>query len=472
MARARVALAGALIASLFPLGPSAAQPPKPEAGLPTDVYIRSLIEARVDAERRNVGIVVGIVSAGGRRIVSHGRASLDVPRALDGDTVFEIGSVTKLFTSALLTDMVRRGEVTLTDSVFSYLPPLTSRARENRTITLVDLATHTSGLPLWPSGIPATRDGALSMASYTRAQLLDYLATFPVLPDVGQKWTYSNVDAGVLGLALAARASTSYEALLEMRVTGPLNMQSTSVQVSDRMRSRLADGYDAELRVAPAWNVPTLTGAGSLHSSVNDLLTFLEAMGRQDGPLAGVLPVMLATRRPGPGIPQALGWWILAPNPQDEGIIVHDGGTLGFSSGVAYDPRTRVGVVVLSNTANAVGDIARHLLRPSIPLTPSAGAAPARTEIPMDPATFDRLIGRYEFAPGVGFDVAREADALMIQLPGLPRLRLRPESARTFYAAENTRITVTFDLDADGRATGLTLSAPTGTTPAKRIGAR
>ena len=469
MGRAFVILAGFLVGSLFHPESTLAQSAKADAALPSDLEIQRLIATRVDAERRNLGIVVGIVTPSGRRMVSHGRTSLTDPRNLDGDTVFEIGSVTKLFTSVLLADMVRRGEVDLTDSVFRYLPPHTSRAREDRTITLADLATHTSGLPPWPSGIPATRDGALSMATYTRAQLLNYLSTFQVPADVGQKWMYSNVDAGVLGMALAVRANTSYEALLETRVTGPLNLRSTSVDLSDRMRLRLADGHDAELRVAPAWNVPILAGAGSLHSSANDLLTFLDAIGREDGPLAGILPLMLATRRPGPGIPQALGWWIIAPSPKDDGIIVHDGSTLGFSSGVAYDPRSRTGIVVLSNTASAVGDIARHLLRPSIPLTRPAGAAPARTEIPMDPTTFDRLVGRYEPAPGVGFEVSREADALMIQLPDIPRLRLRPGSARTFYVAENTRITVTFDLDPEGRAMGLTLSAPTGTTPAKRI---
>ena len=258
--------------------------------------------------------------------MSHGRASLDDPRDLDGDSVFEIGSVTKVFTSVLLADMVRRGEVKLTDSVFSYLLPHTSRAQEQRTITLADLATHTSGLPFWPSGIPATGDGVLSMASYTHAQLLDYLTSFPVPAEVGRKWSYSNVDAGVLGLALGVRANSSYEALLQARVTGPLRMRNTAVGLLDDMRSHLTVGHDVERRVAPVWNVPALTAAGSLHSSVNDLLTFLEAIGREDGPLAGVLPVMLATRREGPGIPQALAWWIIAPTPQDEGILAHDGG--------------------------------------------------------------------------------------------------------------------------------------------------
>jgi CubicO group peptidase (beta-lactamase class C family) len=378
MKRSLIFLAVYLICSLSGVSASA-QTPKLEPALPGDVEIRKLITARVDEERRNVGIVVGIVTPEGRRIVSHGRASLDEPRALDGDTVFEIGSVTKVFTSVLLADMVQRGQVKLTDSVFSHLPLETSRAQDGRTIALVDLATHTSGLPLWPSGIPATRDGAIAMGSYTRSQLFDYLSTFPVPENVGQKWIYSNVDAGVLGLALGARAGTSYEALLQERVIGPLNMRSTAVAVSDQMRERLAVGYDADRRVAPAWNVPVLAGAGSLHSSVNDLLTFLDALGRENGPLAGVLPAMLATRRPGPGIPQALGWWII-PVPPGEGIVVHDGGTLGFSSAVAYDPKARIGIVVLSNTAAGVGDIARHLLRPSIPLRPAAGSGAAGTK--------------------------------------------------------------------------------------------
>jgi CubicO group peptidase (beta-lactamase class C family) len=97
------------------------------------------------------------------------------------------------------------------------------------------------------------------------------------------------------------------------------------------------------------------------------MLTFLASFG-EPSVSSAALPTMLATRRTGPGIPQALGWWIVATGLSDQGILVHDGGTLGFSSSVAYDVETRTGVVVLSNGAAAVGDIARHILRPVIPL--------------------------------------------------------------------------------------------------------
>lgn len=355
---------------------AASQAPADPPVLPSDAEIRTLLADRIDVQRRNLGIVVGIVTPAGRRLVTYGRAGAADTRPLTGDTIFEIGSVTKVFTAALLADMVRRGEVTVDDPVGRYLSPdATVGSRNGRTITLADLATHTSGLPFWPSDVPTTRDGALSMARYTEAQLFAYLSSFAIPEDIGSKWVYSNVDAGVLGLALGRRAKSTYESLLATRLTGPLGLASTAVTLPTAMRGRLVTGHDAALEVAPPWLVPALPGAGALHSSANDLLTFLAALDG-DRSFAGVLDIMLRTRRPGPGIPQALGWWVISTGPADDGILTHDGGTLGFASSIAYDRKTRTGVVVLSNTVSSVGDIARHLLRPVIPLTRPAAPPP------------------------------------------------------------------------------------------------
>jgi D-alanyl-D-alanine-carboxypeptidase/D-alanyl-D-alanine-endopeptidase len=453
-----------VLASLAPAARAAGQPASP---LPADDRIRDILIQRVDVERRNAGIVVGIVTPEGRRVIVRGTSGRSDGAELSGETVFEIGSVTKVFTSLLLADMARRGEIDIEDSVSSHLPVKVG-AGSDRAITLADLATHTSGLPFWPSGIPATREGALSMATYSVDRLYEYLAGFDIPADVGTKWAYSNIDAGVLGLALAHRAGTTYEALLESRITGPLRMKSTAVTISQEMTSRMAVGHDAGFKPAPRWNVPALAGAGSLVSGASDMLAFLASFG-QSSVSSAALPTMLATRRQGPGIPQALGWWIVSTSPSDKGILVHDGGTLGFASSVAYDPETRTGVVVLSNSAAAVGDIARHILRPAIPLTAPAGAAPEKKEIQVDPALFDRYSGRYEPAPGVAFTLTREADALMIQLPGTPKLRLRAESERDFFVAENTRVGVSFVVDPDGRVTGLLLRSPAGEASATRV---
>jgi hypothetical protein len=176
-----------------------------------------------------------------------------------------------------------------------------------------------------------------------------------------------------------------------------------------------------------------MQAAGGIVSTPNDLLSFLAiALGYERSPLAPAMAAMLETHRPHE---QALGWRTI-----DEGggpLIVHDGGTYGYASSVAWDPNMGIGVVVLSNQLGEVGDIARHLLRPGIPLTATAPAK--HTEIPVDGAILDSYAGRYE-AEGEGiFVIERDGSALTIQSPadwGLPKLRLRPESQRDFFVSE------------------------------------
>src|ERR1039458_5368851 len=116
--------------------------------VPTDSVIREILADRIDTLHQNVGIVVGIVDANGRRFVSHGSFSVKDPRPVGNDTVFEIGSTTKVFTSTILADMVQRGEVSLDDPVAQYLPAdVKMPQRGGKKIKLIDLATHPSGLP-------------------------------------------------------------------------------------------------------------------------------------------------------------------------------------------------------------------------------------------------------------------------------------------------------------------------------------
>jgi serine-type D-Ala-D-Ala carboxypeptidase/endopeptidase len=435
---------------------------------PDDAAIHRILEERVGATKQSIGIVVGIVTPQGRRVVRHGRFAVDDPREVGPDTVFEIGSVTKVFTAMLLADMARRGEVSVTDPVIRYLPPeVATRAQGLKTTTLADLATHTAGFPFWPSGIPATADGVAQMASYSVDQLYQFVSTFEAPPGVGTRWMYSNTDVGLLGVLLGRRAGSTYDALIESRVTQPLGMMSTAVAVSPAMQPRLAVGHNAGLKPAGAWNVPALTAGGSLHSTVNDLLTLLAAVDDPMTVAGAAMPGMLAIRRQAPGFQQALGWMVLGGGP-GAGLLLHDGNTLGFGSSIVYDPGSRTGVVVLSNSSASVSDIARHVARPAMPLAAPLSPAPRKTEVAIEPALLDVYAGAYEPGPGALFTVTREGDALMIQIPGIPKLRLRPESTRDFFVAENTRVTVTFDVDAAGHVTGLLLKAPTGNVPAVR----
>jgi CubicO group peptidase (beta-lactamase class C family) len=176
------------------------------------------------------------------------------------------------------------------------------------------------------------------------------------------------------------------------------------------------------------------------------------------------MALTLRTTRPmpRPGWRQALGWIVMGDGP--ERLIFHDGGTFGFASAVAWDPARHTGVVVLSNQLTSVADLAHHLLRPSVRL--EKPTATRRTEIPLDPSLVERYVGRYDEPEGT-FVVAREGDFLTIKPPpdwGLPRMRLRPESRRDFFASE-LPLRVTFEEDAAGVVTGLIVHPPRGQPP-------
>ena len=209
----------------------AVQAPVPQPTALTDDDIRGILVERIDRQQQSLGIVAGVVTPAGRRVIAHGVFDRDDARAVTADTVFEIGSVTKVLTAWLLADMSRRGEVSLSDPVNVYLPGdrRMKPAPDGRVIRLVDLATHTAGLPFWPANLAPTGDHSQALAAYTVPQLFEFISTFDVPAEVGSKWAYSNIDAGLLGVLLARRANTSYEALLQSRLTGTIAMTSTQV---------------------------------------------------------------------------------------------------------------------------------------------------------------------------------------------------------------------------------------------------
>jgi len=365
--------------------------------------------------------------------------------------------------------MVQRGEVALTDPVAKYLPAgVKVPERGGRAITLVDLSTHTSGLPRLPSNLQP-KDSTNPYADYTVEQLYQFLSTYELPRDIGSQFEYSNLGGGLLGLALARRAGMDYEALVHSRITKPLGMRSTGITLTPEMRARLAVGHNDKLLTVPNWDLPTLAGAGALRSSINDLLTFLAAnLGYVKSPLAPAMAAMLSVHRP-TGAPRAgeigLGW--LIAKPAEEEIVWHNGGTGGYRSFIGFDAKTRVGVVVLSNTftISGVDDIGMHLLDAHVPLLPPPKE---HKETAVDPKIFDGYVGQYQLAPNFILTITRAGGQLFCQATGQPKFQIFPESERDFfYKVVDAQIT--FETDASGRATSLTLHQNGANLPAKRM---
>jgi CubicO group peptidase (beta-lactamase class C family) len=353
MSRARL-VALVLLLSTFPAPALARQ-------FPPDSAIRRIIQERVSSGR-NPGIVVGVMDRSGTRVVSYGTSSVQgVP--LDGSTIFEIGSVTKTFTTSLLADMVARGEVRLDEPVAELLPnSVTVPSWEGRPITLLDLATHTSGLPRNPTNLhPSNPEDP--WADYTVSDLYQFLSNYKLMRAPGSAFEYSNVGMGLLGHALALRGGKSYEALLEERILRPLGMGDTRITLSAAQQARLAQGHENDGRAVANWHLPTLAGAGALRSDATDLFRYLSAnLGTSGGALVPVLAQTHPVRAPiDDTLAVALGWMVNRKR-RDRPLWWHDGETGGFRSFVAFDPAGKRAVVVLTNETNSVNDIGFRLL--------------------------------------------------------------------------------------------------------------
>jgi serine-type D-Ala-D-Ala carboxypeptidase/endopeptidase len=422
---------------------------------PSDAYIRAILQERVEKDRKSVGIVVGIVGDRGSRIISYGKPGEQGSRSIDGDTIFEIGSITKVFATLLLAHMAESGEVSLTDPVAKYLPKSVKvPTRNNKEITLFDLATHTSGLPRMPTNF-APKDERDQYADYTVEQLYDFLSNYRLTRDIGEQYEYSNLGMGLLGHVLALKARTDYEALVIERICQPLGMESTRIKLSPPMQARLATGHDKAGKAVPNWDFQALAGAGALRSTAVDMVKFVAAnLGLMKSDL---LPAMQKTHhiQKSTGLPYrsvALGWHVMTAHGAE--IVWHDGETGGYQCFIGFDRKRRRGAVVLSNTRNGIDDIGLHLLESKYELT-SYRPRKGRKVVKLDPKVYDGYIGQYGLNPEFIMTVTLEGDKFYVEATGQGKAEIFAESETEFYTEADTRFI--FLKDEKGKITYLIL---------------
>jgi CubicO group peptidase (beta-lactamase class C family) len=426
-----------------------------------DSTIRAIIKRRVDA-RLSTGIVVGVFGASGRRrVVSYGASG--TARPLDANSVFEIGSITKTFTALVLADMVARGEIRYDDPVAKLLPATVRvPTRKGHQITLLDLATQSSGLPYMPSNL-RPKDAANPFADYTTDLMYEFLLSYKLTRDIGSQYEYSNYGVGLLGHALALRAGLDLETLYRRRILDSLRMPDTRIALTQSMRERLALGHGAKGEVVTNWDFGALGGAGALRSTATDMLTYLAANLVADvdstrGPLAPAMHATHIRRREAGSTQMGIGLaWHLATRPDGGTIVWHNGGTGGYRTFSGYDAGRRTGVVVLTNSNISADDIGFHLLSPAIPLRPpQLPSIVMRKEISLPGAILDRYVGEYELARSFHIVVTRGADGLIIEPTGQGRVPIFAESETEFFLKLVDAL-ISFDVDSTGKATALTL---------------
>ncbi len=380
------------------------------------------------------------------------------------DTVYEIGSISKVFTSILLADAIQSGSVKLETTIGTLMPAI-SETGLGKVITLKQLATHMSGLPKMPSN-NAPSDPTNPFADYDRDLLIEYLKSATLTDPPGGQHAYSNLGAGLLGDLLAAKSGQDYESLLRTRILNPLKMNDTSLRLSESQSKRFAPPHNSALLSDRAWDFDALAGAGGIRSTTNDMVLFMQAnLVPPENELGKAIDLAWKEHLPAGDNHRAmgLGWQIAG----DGSTRWHNGRTGGYQTMMLISRDLHAGVVVLCNTAGSeIDPLAESIFQTVVGMSPKPREFAKSVDV--DAAIVKRLAGKYQLAPGVEIEVVAKNDRLVVKLTGQTFLKVVPESD-TVWNYTDVEAQLRFELPEQGPATKVTLHQNGRKMPAQRI---
>ncbi|MBA3751658.1 beta-lactamase family protein [Candidatus Dependentiae bacterium] len=348
----------------------------------TPSAIQETIEKSID-DALPGGAAIVFIDKGTTTFYTYGTRSKESLEPITDTDIFEIGSLTKLFTTVTLAALVKQGLVKLDDPLELYLPEVALPQKNGKKITLRHLATHSSGLPVVPTNFHPG-DTFDPYSDYTETDLYEFLTTFKLTREPGEKVEYSNVGMGLLGHILSIASHSTYEDLIKKTICESLGMNSTSTIRSPFTQSRFLPGYQG-FREVPHWNGNVLKGAGFLHSTSKDMSTFLAtAMGTVHSPLFETFKL---TYEPEYTISDTmkigLGWIISEPT-KNSTLVWHNGQTGGFRCFMGFNVQLKRGVVILTNSTNLdVDTLGFDLINPLLNASHSTRLPSLRSDQPV-----------------------------------------------------------------------------------------
>ena len=393
----------------------------------------------------NVGIVVGVIRDGETHIWSYGETSFENGETPQSDSVFEIGSISKTFTGTLLAILSAEGTVQVEDPISKHIPELAGTDAGD--IQLIELTTHTSGLPRLPDNLTNT-DPTNRYAGYTDQLMLEYLQSL-ALDRSPYDIAYSNLGVGLLGYALSRATGSSYESLIAKHITVPLGMADTSVALNESQSQRVATGYNTSVEEIPLWNLGPLTSTGGIRSTVQDMLKYLAAnMNPAEDFLGSTISASHEVQRETSGTKIGFNWF--HESLGDYEIIVHNGQTGGFRSLIAFDKKNQIGFVMLTNTASAIECLKETVFAQDCELV---------SEYQHTENQIDDIVGRYVTDDGIGIAVNKRLRFLTAQADGHNKLRLRATANKLFSAAGGA-VQIEFHTNIGGDVTRVVVQQP------------
>lgn len=416
--------------------------------------------AKPAVENRLVdGLSIGYIEGKHSGIVHLGSSTPG--KKADNSTVYEIGSVSKVFTGLMLADAVVRGEIELDEAVdVVNQAGIRLPSRDGRTIKWIDLSTHRAGLPRLPGNL-LLPDPTNPYRDYDSRKAAAFLNQYELPRRPGESQEYSNLGASVLGYLIAQRAGTTYQELLRERIAKPLRMTDCTVSLSADQRQRLATPHSKFGSVAPRWTFADLPGAGGIHASVSDMLRFAQAqLTPPSGRLGEAIELAWKQHRDADDSGPAMGLgWVIADDGQTRW---HNGQTGGSHSAIFINRELNCAVVVLCNTADTdeVEKLAVRIMLKAAgkEIEPEPSEPPDKEpgDVVIDAKLRKRLPGRYQLTPKFIFTVSDRDGHLMVGITNQPTQEVFPDSP-TRWSYRGIDATLEFRLSKIGPADSLIL---------------
>ncbi|MEL6253756.1 MAG: serine hydrolase [Bacteroidota bacterium] len=411
--------------------------------------IKQNIRARID-NGENKNIIIGIVDEKGKQYYSYGYVSEKAKVAPKKYTLYEIGSVSKVFTGLALAMADTEGKLSINDPLAKYLPEgVQLKDYEGKPILMKHLSNHQSGLPRLPDNMPFS-DPQNPYYDYDKNLLWEFLNGHELRRAPEAEYEYSNLAVGLLGTLLADQKGKSYDELIFEEISSKLDMKDTRVSLNEDQKLRLSPGHDGN-KAVKNWDLNVLEGAGAIRSSASDLLSFLMyQMEMYPSPLTAAMKLgqkgTMALENEKDSV--ALGWHI--KHGENSKIIWHNGQTGGYHSFLGFDKTQKKGVVVLSNSTVSIDDIGLHYLDPANPLKK------IKEIIKLGVETLEQYVGTYQLSPGVDVFIRRNNLQLTAQVTGQGEFEIYPESENRFFLRV-VDAAVEFNKDDKGNVESFTL---------------
>ncbi|MHB8208778.1 serine hydrolase domain-containing protein [Mucilaginibacter sp.] len=328
---------------------------------PLDSTVDKVISTYIQT-KGNVGVSVGVLYQGHNYFYNYGERKKGSNELPDQHTLYDIGSITKTFTSTLLAIAVDQKKVTLETPITKFLPDSVAVNPDLKKITFKDLANHTSGLPRWGENYERTiTDADQPFDNYGDKEMFSFLKHYKLTRQPGTVYEYSNLAVGLLGVLLEKIYNQPYPELLRQYITAPLQMNETICTVDSLKFKDVAEGYGEVFESIPFLNLTALQAAGIIKSSAADLITYTKAqLATSNLTLSAAIKLTHQITYNNGSYLVGLNWHYL---PTDQSVLLHTGGTIGYRSFICVDLSKLTSIVILTNNVSAGDAMGVNLIK-------------------------------------------------------------------------------------------------------------